>query len=52
MLRVWAENVAVTDVPLNEGAKKFKPVVLTEKFTQVPTNCGGSLSEGHIPVSL
>ena len=26
-LRVWAENVAVTDVPLNEGDNKFKSVV-------------------------
>ena len=25
-LRVWAENVAVTDVPLNEGDNKFKSV--------------------------
>ena len=46
-LWVRAENVKVTYVPLNEGDHKFKPIVLTEKFTQVPTNWGGLPSEGH-----
>ena len=51
-LRVWAENVAVTDVPLNEGDNKFK-VVSRDPWKsrakiaafQYPTECSETSTE-------